>query len=71
MNIAISEDREVLVEKMYTEDVFFNYSTGFLKNYFQQTNDLIEKGETYWMYEKDYDAKKIASLDTSKLYVPN
>ena len=56
---------------MYTEEVFFSYSTGFLKNYFQQTNDLIEKGETYWMYEKDYDAKKIASLDTSKLYVPN
>ena len=71
VNTALSEEKEVIVEEMYTENVFFNYSTGFLKNYFQQTNDLIDTGETYWMYEKDHDSKKIAGLTTSKLYVPN
>lgn len=70
VDTALSGDEDVIVEDMYTKNVFFNYTTGMLKNYFQKTNSLIANGNTYAMSGKDFDADKIASLSTSKLYIP-
>jgi len=70
VNEALTEESEIIMESMYTKDVFFNYTTGMLKNYFQKTNDLIAAEETYWMYEKDFNQEKLAGLATTKLYIP-
>ncbi len=68
---ALTEEREIIAESMYTKDVFFNYTTGMLKNYFQKTNDLIAAEETYWMYEKDSNKEELASLTSNTLYIPD
>lgn len=62
---ASSDNNEI-----YTDDVFFNYKPGFLKNYFQKINNLIKNNESYWMYKEDYkpELKKIA---TKTLYIPS
>jgi len=60
-----------VVDKIYSENVFFNYTTGMLKNYFQKANNLIEIGDPYAMSGKDFNMEEIAKLSTSKLYVPN
>ncbi|MFS4494444.1 hypothetical protein [Maribacter sp. 2308TA10-17] len=67
---AFTKKNEEIMNSIYTEDVFFNYTSGMLKNYLQKTNALLDKEETYWMYKKDFDAEKIASLSSQKIYVP-
>jgi len=58
------------IEKsLYTEDVFFNYKPGFLKNYFQKVNNLIKAEEGYWMYEFDY-LPELKKLAQETLYIP-
>lgn len=67
---ALTKKNEEIMNSVYTEDVFFNYSKGMLKNYLQKSNALLTEKETYWMYKKDSDAQKLAGLASSKLYIP-
>jgi len=67
---ALTKKDDEILKSVYTEDVFFNYSKGMLKNYFQKSNELLTNEETYWMYKKDFDDKKLASLASSKLFIP-
>ncbi|NJX15000.1 hypothetical protein [Tamlana crocina] len=59
-----------VIGAMYSKNVFLNYKPGFLKNYLQKINNLLLKGELYWMDENDFlpELKKLAS---HKLYVPS
>lgn len=70
VDLALKGEEDKIVEEMYTKNVFFNYTPGMLKNYFQKANSLITNGETYAMSGKDFDSEKIAGLSTSTLYVP-
>lgn len=55
---------------LYTDDVFFNYKPGLLKNYFQKVNDLIRDEEEYWLYGNDF-LPELKNLASSKLYIPS
>lgn len=70
IHTSLSVDMNHIVNSLFTDDVFFNYKLGLLKNYFQKTDDLLKNNEIYWMYEDDYkpELKKLAS---QKLYIPS
>ncbi len=70
IDIALSKSREEITNNIYTEDVFFNYKPGMLKNYFQKVSDLIDKEEVYWMYEKNEFTQELAELPQATLYIP-
>lgn len=55
---------------MYNEKVIYNYSPGFLKNYFQKINQLLIDEEVYWMYQDIYLAE-LQNLSNSTLYIPS
>jgi hypothetical protein len=55
---------------LYTEDMFFNYKPGFLRNYFQKVNNLLKKGESYWLYKNDY-LPGLRKLASKTLYIPS
>ena len=61
---------EKVINMLYNKDVFFNYKKGYLKNYFQKLNTLIDDEQTYWMYEEDY-TPELKQLQTKKLYIPS
>ena len=63
-------DPEELFERMISEDIFFNYNPGFLKNYFQKVNDLIIEEKKYWMFKED-DMPEIKELAGQTLFVPS
>ncbi len=67
---SISKKMDEIVNSLFSEDVFFNYSPGLLKNYFQKINNLIESGEKFWMYEFDY-LPELKKLAHNTLYVPS
>ncbi len=64
------QNMETIIASMYSKDFFFNYKPGFLKNYFQKVNNLIEKEEQYWMFEDDY-LLELKELSRNKLYIPS
>lgn len=66
---ALSKEIDEIVHSLFTEDVFFNYTPGLLKNYFQKINNLLKTEEIYWMYEDDY-LPELKQLANNKLYVP-
>lgn len=70
ISTALGEKMETIVTSLYTDDVFFNYKPGLLKNYLQKVNNLIEKEEIYWMYEDDY-LPELKKLSSNKLYIPS
>ncbi|TMM52187.1 hypothetical protein FEE95_21095 [Maribacter algarum] len=70
VGIALTKKDDEIVKSIYTEDVFFNYTKGMLRNYLQKSNALIAGEKTYWMYKKDAEAEKIARLASSKLFIP-
>ncbi|WP_299220961.1 hypothetical protein [uncultured Aquimarina sp.] len=70
ISTALSQDTETIVTSMYTDDIFFNYKPGLLKNYFQKINRLIKKEEEYWMYKDDYQLE-LKKLNSNKLYIPS
>ena len=47
INTSLSKKMSEIVNSLYTDDVFFNYKLGFLKNYFQKINNLIKNEEIY------------------------
>lgn len=63
-------DSEEIFERMISEDLFFNYNPGFLKNYFQKINDLIIKEKKYWLFNEDH-MPEIKELASQTLYVPS
>ncbi len=67
---ALSSDTESILETIFEKDVFYNYKTGFLKNYFQKVNNLISENKNYWMYDNDYD-KELKNLSKKTLYIPS
>ncbi|MFV9484925.1 hypothetical protein ACNI3T_13840 [Christiangramia sp. ASW11-125] len=54
----------------FNDEYFFNYKSGYLKNYFQKVNDLLEAEKLYWMYADDY-LPALNSLSNKILYVPS
>jgi hypothetical protein len=70
IGVAIGSKMTAIFRALYSEDVFFNYKPGLLKNYFQKINTLLKKEELYWMYEDDY-SPELKKLAGNKLYVPS
>jgi len=61
---------KTVIDTMYHHEVFFNYSLGMLKNYFQKVNNLIENEESYPLSENEY-LPELKNLATNKLYIPS
>ena len=59
-----------IMDAMYHRDVFFNYKLGYLKNYLQKINNLLDEGKIYWMYGDDA-TDEVANLASHKLYIPS
>jgi len=69
-SLSLDMDDIVIVNSLYTDDVFFNYKPGLLKNYFQKINNLIKDEEIYWIYEEGY-LPELKKLTNNKLYIPS
>lgn len=67
---AWDEEANKTFTKMYTQNVFYNYAPGFLKNYFQKINNLIIEGKEYSAYAKNGSVSEISNLKTKTLYIP-
>lgn len=67
---ALGRSNETNTSIMYTEEVLYNYNPGFLKNYFQKINDVLEKNEVYSMVV-GVSLPEIQNLAKSKLYIPS
>ncbi|MDH7913933.1 hypothetical protein [Winogradskyella sp. SYSU M77433] len=67
---ALTSETSVIMDSIYTRDVFYNYKSGFLKNYFQKVNNQIGTGEEYWMYDNDF-LPELKKLANETLYIPN
>lgn len=67
---ALKSDDDEIVNAIYTKNVFHNYDSGFLQNYFQKVNNLIKNEEIYWMYETDF-LPELKTLKNKTLYIPN
>lgn len=68
--VALGSSMEDIVKAMYTDDVYFNYNLGYLKNYFQKVNNQLLINEGYWLYEDDYELN-LKKLQNSTLYIPS
>jgi len=64
-----TKDEKVLNTKWFTDDVYFTYNRGFLKNYLQKINELITNNQSFWMY-KSYSKPKLKELTKRILYIP-
>lgn len=49
----------------------YNYQLGYVKNYLQCVNDLLADGGFSFVYDTDYDKKKVKALAKATLYVPD
>jgi len=58
-----------LYDRMYTEQSFTNTNLGMLKNYFQQINQIISKGQHCGLYD-NFAAPEITTLKDNTLYIP-
>lgn len=67
---ALNSESAVIMDSIYSKDVFYNYKSGFLKNYFQKVNNQLKTGEEYWMYEND-NLPELKKLAKQTLYIPN
>lgn len=59
----------VVYDKMFHEVCFTNTNLGMLKNYFQQINESLSKGEHYGLYD-DFSKPEIKNLKENILYIP-
>ncbi len=59
-----------IVDALLHRDVFFNYKLGFLKNYFQKINNLLEEEKLNWAYGNNF-INEVANLADETLYVPS
>ncbi|MBP2833578.1 hypothetical protein J8281_15390 [Aquimarina sp. U1-2] len=67
---VINDKIVITKSKIYSDDMFYNYNPGFLKNYFQKVNSLIESEQEYWLYDNSY-LPELKNLSTTKLFVPS
>jgi hypothetical protein len=67
---ALTKEIPEIVNSLFTDDVFFNYKLGYLKNYFQKINSLIKNEEVYWLYGDDY-LPEMKELAENTLYIPS
>lgn len=58
-----------IMDAVYNDSVFYNYSSGFLKNGFQKVNNQIKEEKIYWMYGDGY-LEELKNLTTDTLYIP-
>jgi len=58
-----------LYDRMYTDQSFTNTNLGMLKNYFQQINQIISKGEHSGLYD-DFTTPEVKNLKENTLYIP-
>lgn len=70
IHTSMGYDMNSIFTTLYTEDVFFNYKPGFLRNYFQKINNLLKKGESYWLYRNDH-TPGLRNLASKTLYIPS
>lgn len=67
---AINQDLETRTSVAFSEDVFYNYNLGYLKNYLQIINDLIKEEKLHWLYGND-NLSEVKKLKKHTLYVPS
>ena len=59
-----------IVDAIFHRDVFFNYKLGFLKNYLQKINNLLEEEKLNWVYGNNF-INEVANLADETLYIPS
>lgn len=59
-----------VAEYLYTKATLKNWNVGFLKNYLQNVNDLIEEGSNRWLYQSDNKNQELKKLAKTTLYIP-
>ncbi|MBS7232830.1 hypothetical protein KHA90_17565 [Flavobacterium psychroterrae] len=69
MKARTDEKAQIVFEKIYTENSFTNTNLGMLKNYFQDINQIISKGEHSGLYD-DFTKPEIKNLKEATLYIP-
>ena len=69
VSTALRKNMSEIYTSMFTDDVFYNYKPGSLKNYFQKLNELIKNEEIYWMYEENDYTKEIIKLPKNTLFI--
>jgi hypothetical protein len=69
MRTGSDEKAAVLFARMFTENCFTNTNLGMLKNYFQQINKILSKGEHIGLYD-DFTNPEITKLKDNTLYIP-
>lgn len=63
------EDLAKLYNEMYQDSSFTNTNLGMIKNYLQQMNQLLDKGEHCGLYD-DFSKPEIKNLREKTLYIP-
>ncbi len=58
-----------LYNENYSADVFFNYTPGLLKNYFQKINELLKNNEKHYISEKEEYIPELKELSAKALYI--
>lgn len=72
LHLGIKEDNVKFSQLFYNEASMYNYSLGFLKNYFQKLSNLIENETlSYWLYENGGSLPELSKLTDHTLYVPD
>lgn len=63
-------DVKEIEKRIYKKAEFNNYKLGFLKNYFQKINSLIQNEQYYWSYRRKY-LPELKNLKNHILYIPD
>jgi len=70
IKVAVKGDRLGVLEGLYAQNIYYNYSAGLLKNYLQKLHKHVSQGSMYTLKKKDHHASKISELITAPLYLP-
>lgn len=65
-----TKDEGEIFDYLYSTAEINNWTPGFLRNYFRNINDLLEKGEGKGLYEKIDKVPAISRMSNKTLYVP-
>ena len=66
-----TKDEAELFNYLYTDAGINNWTSGFLRNYFRNINDLLEAGDGKGLYEGIDDIPSISGMANKTLYLPN
>jgi hypothetical protein len=64
-----TSERKKAMEYIYDEGHLKNWTVGFLKNYIQNVNSLLNKDSERWLYQNDEENPKVRRLRTKTLYI--